>query len=274
MADWSDAEVQKTLDLYIKMLEMDLLGREFNKSALNRELVSRLDGRTHKAVEFKLQNISYVLNEAGWPYVRGYRPASHIQLALIPAVAQFILDRPELDEFVRGALHHDDGKEFKASGQPLIAEPPTGQLLLRSWSPDRFGIQRDYLKMHESNTRLGLAGELAAVSFEKRRLRSNPQLAERVSHSAVEHGDGPGYDVRSFEEDGTDRFIEVKTTTYSEFTPFYFSANELEASRHYGDRYHLYRFFNFTTRTGLFRLSGALDDTTRMTAITFVAVPR
>lgn len=39
--------------------------------------------------------------------------------------------------------------------------------------------------------------------------------------------------------------IEVKTTTSGQDTPFFMSANELERSRQEGDRYFLYRLFNF-----------------------------
>lgn len=40
-------------------------------------------------------------------------------------------------------------------------------------------------------------------------------LADRVEHVAVTVGDGEGFDVHSFEADGSDRFIEVETTRYA-----------------------------------------------------------
>ena len=38
-------------------------------------------------------------------------------------------------------------------------------------------------------------------------------------------GDGAGYDILSFETDGTERFLEVKTTVGYERTPFFISPN-------------------------------------------------
>jgi hypothetical protein len=57
------------------------------------------------------------------------------------------------------------------------------------------------------------------------------RLAAQVSHISVERGDGLGYDILSFEPDSRERLIEVKTTRFGEYTPFYVSANELEVSR-------------------------------------------
>jgi len=53
----------------------------------------------------------------------------------------------------------------------------------------------------------------------------NDKLAERIEHIALTEGDGIGYDIRSFERDGSDRFIEVKTTAYGKQTPFFVSRN-------------------------------------------------
>ena len=42
----------------------------------------------------------------------------------------------------------------------------------------------------------------------------------KSDHVAATQGDGLGYDVRSFDETGRDRFIEVKTTAWGKQTPF------------------------------------------------------
>lgn len=46
------------------------------------------------------------------------------------------------------------------------------------------------------------------------------QLAHRIEHTARETGDAAGDDIPSYEEAGTDRFIEAKTTRYGRETPF------------------------------------------------------
>lgn len=273
MADWTPGEVAATLKTYFAMLEMDLLDKSFNKTAMNKELASQLDGRSHKAVEFKHQNISWVLNQSGWPYVRGYKPASHIQTSLIDAVAKYLLARPDLEALVRAAVFPAAVKSYSVDLPPKLVEPPSVTPTAFKWSPVEAGIKRDYLRAPESNRSLGLAGEHMILEFEKYRLQSEPQLVAQIEHTSAMLGDGLGFDIRSFELDGSSRYIEVKTTRYSELTPFYFSAGELAASQHYGSEYHLYRIFNFSRKPGLFMLGGPLDQSTHMTPVDYSAVP-
>lgn len=48
-------------------------------------------------------------------------------------------------------------------------------------------------------------------------------LAARVTWTSAAEGDGAGYDIASFEPDGRERLIEVKTTNGWERTPFHIS---------------------------------------------------
>jgi len=84
-------------------------------------------------------------------------------------------------------------------------------------------------------------------------------LAERVEHVADTQGDGPSFDVLSFEESGRERLIEVKTTAFGKLTPFYVSRNELARSRADADLYQIYRVFGFRDRPKLFSVPGAIE---------------
>jgi hypothetical protein len=119
----------------------------------------------------------------------------------------------------------------------------------------------NYLQMESRNQSLGRAGEIFVVGYERARLErvGKFNLADRVQHVAAV-GDGEGFDVRSFETNGTDRLIEVKTTAYGKQTPFFLSRNELEVSRLRSVAFHLYRLFNFRSDPRFFSLKGALDD--------------
>lgn len=77
-----------------------------------------------------------------------------------------------------------------------------------------------------------MAGELFVAEFESRRLHALglSRLSERVEHVSRTRGDGLGYDVLSFDADGRERYIEVKTTAFGQETPFYVSRNELACS--------------------------------------------
>ena len=86
-------------------------------------------------------------------------------------------------------------------------------------------------------------------------------MASKIDHVSKTRGDSAGFDVLSFEQTGEERFIEVKTTKYGIYTPFFVSRNELEVSKAEMKRYCLYRVYEFRARPFLFALHGALSNT-------------
>ncbi|HEX5009216.1 MAG TPA: DUF3883 domain-containing protein [Planctomycetota bacterium] len=86
-------------------------------------------------------------------------------------------------------------------------------------------------------------------------------LADLVEHVSITRGDGLGFDIHSFEVDGSNRFIEVKTTTQGKQTPFFVSRNEVDVSRELGQRYQLYRVFRVKHDASLFNVPGSLTET-------------
>lgn len=120
--------------------------------------------------------------------------------------------------------------------------------------------KRDYLAREARNRELGLAGENLVVRLEQYRLTQAGQekLAADIEHVAVTQGDGLGFDIRSFETDGRDRLIEVKTTAFAKESAFFITPNELDCSRAHSEHYHLFRLFNFRKGPKLFCLKGDL----------------
>ncbi|NLY47208.1 MAG: DUF3883 domain-containing protein, partial [Tissierella sp.] len=116
---------------------------------------------------------------------------------------------------------------------------------------------------------LGFSGELMVLNFEREKLISNgmKHLAEKVRHVSEEDGDGAGYDILSFEVDGTEKYIEVKTTTSGETTPFIITKNEVLFSKLYSSNYYLYRVYNFDKRNSsgkLFIIKGDISQSLDM----------
>ena len=83
---------------------------------------------------------------------------------------------------------------------------------------------------------------------------------------STEEGDGLGYDVLSFFEDGREKYIEVKSTTQSLQSPFYISNNELNFLKQNLECSFIYRVFvnddyidenNFLVLTGKDILEGS-----------------
>ncbi len=112
-----------------------------------------------------------------------------------------------------------------------------------------------------ANKQLGDDGEAFVVADEVRRLRiaGCPGLATQVAWTARDLGDGFGYDVTSFNTDGTLRLIEVKTTNGDANTDYFVTARELQVSKARPDDYWLYRVFDFSKPTrAIRRVQGAL----------------
>src|SRR5690606_26774598 len=117
------------------------------------------------------------------------------------------------------------------SPQHLLVERPSGSptLIAESRLPwqDLNPIKRDYLARESRNRDLGRAGEKLALMFEVNRLHAagKSRLADKIEHISESRGDGAGFDILSFDEDGRERFIEVKTTAFIAETPFFVTPN-------------------------------------------------
>lgn len=108
----------------------------------------------------------------------------------------------------------------------------------------------DYEARQKHSKRTGDRGELIVLALEKHRLIAvgRSELAEDVDHVA-DREDGLGYDILSFDEDGTERQIEVKATTAPNLQyGFYISANELKKSVELPN-YHLYLVFSALSKS-------------------------
>jgi len=89
--------------------------------------------------------------------------------------------------------------------------------------------------------------------------------------ACADEGDGLGYDIRSFEPDGSERFIEVKTTSFGQRTPFFVSANEVSFAHDHAPQFHLYRLFDFRVAPRLFQLDSPIDRHCHLDATTYRA---
>jgi len=153
-----------------------------------------------------------------------------------------------------------------ASGQLVLHAPPKRTSGLGKKTRDFKGRKRrDHSEREARNRKLGRAGELLVLDHERNQLleAEKEDLAERVDHVAETEGDGAGYDIRSFELDGSIKYIEVKTTTGGSESDFFASANELAFSKLHSDNYHLYRVYEYDEKKHCGRCyirSGSLED--------------
>jgi hypothetical protein len=262
--DWSEAEIAAIVADYMRMLTLELSGQKYNKTAHRRALLEHLNGRSEAAVERKHQNISAVLRDLECHWIPGYKPNSHYQEALARFVEYWINSHPEFDHASLAAVEQPTFLPSSVDFTSFIVDAPAPSGQIREdgeqYLSRRTASKRDYIAREARNTALGMAGELLALQFEDYRLRTagEKQLANRIEHVSVTRGDGLGYDILSFETNGKERLIEVKTTAFAKETPFYASHNEVSVSSEAADHFHLYRLFEFRKSPKLFALQGEI----------------
>ncbi len=272
---WTELEVEATVADYFSMLAKELRGEPYNKSAHRAALRPLLQGRSDPAIERKHQNISAILIEFGVPYIEGYKPLGNYQELLAQVVRQRLSSAGELMAAVGDVVQRQVDLPFVEDIlSVMVAAPsPDQRPQVRQPRQPPYPSRPNYLLRDAMNAALGRAGELFVVSFEQARLEreGHSRLAGQVEHVSVTQGDGLGFDVLSFETDGRERLIEVKTTSFGQFTPFFVSPNELTVSQSRAHQYSLYRLFAFRKSPKLFALPGAIDHSCSLEAAQYVA---
>lgn len=278
---WTSYEIDLVVRLYMDLYARAANGESFSKSGAFLDLSRKLGVRSESSVALKMSNISSVMIGLGWPYLPGLGPMPNIQKAIVPHVVTAIERTRALDEsalkLVSTRTSVGPVDLVLSTKIPRILDPAA--LFFNQITRD---ARRNYVELEARNSALGFSGELSVLEFEERRLRSlgAKKLANRIEHVSVTRGDGLGYDIHSFEVDGRDKLIEVKTTTGSSAVPFFVSRNELEVSRDLSDFYCLSRVFDYPLqnprrrKVQVYELIGSLDDTCVLEADTFKAMPR
>lgn len=256
------------------MLSLELRGQSFTKATYRKRLIPLLNNRTDGSIEFKFQNISAVLIKLGQPYIKGYLPRYNYQKALETEVIQHFIINPGIEHqfqaFAEKRIEPIENIDFSkvlveapSSNPSIAAEPEVAY--------GRIPIKKNYLELEQKNTTLGLQGEEFVFDYEKWKLKksSSEKLSNSVRWVSKEEGDGLGFDILSKNPDGSDKYIEVKTTKLGKETPFYFTRNELSFSEENANSYHLYRLFDFEKKAKLFQKQGGLSTICHSTPVTF-----
>ena len=120
---------------------------------------------------------------------------------------------------------------------------------------NRFSARKiDWEKARDRNNEIGDQGEEFVFEFEIDRLIETLSIdrmkaTQNVQHLSRLQGDGLGYDISSINDDGSPRYIEVKTTSGGFNQPFYMSKNEKNFFEEYETAAFIYRVYNFNRET-------------------------
>lgn len=277
-APWTRAEVEATVAAYLDMLALELQGRAYNKTQRRGALRQVLHGRSDTAIERKHQNISAVLIELGFPYIDGYKPLGNFQELLRDVVEERLTGSGSLVALVEDTVQKPVEVPTVDDILAALVDPPPPRSPPSTRYPRERRVPRpptrtNYLAREVRNAALGRAGERFVLRFEQARLMAagREALAARVEQVSVTRGDHEGFDILSFETGGAERLVEVKTTGFGRYTPFFVTPNELSVSRQEAESYHLYRVFSFRQEPKLFTLGGALDRNLQLEASEFIA---
>jgi hypothetical protein len=262
--DWTDEQNDAIVADYFAMLADDLAGRPYSKAEHNRMLQAVI-GRPRGSIEYKHQNISAVLRGLGEDWIPGYKPAFNFQASLVDAVVRWLDRHPDwLARAARVGIGPSPAA-LREESILWIGPPPTHS---NAPPPDELeqmtAIARKYdvADRDARNRALGRAGEERVLDHERASLLAagRTDLVERIRWVSHVDGDGAGYDIRSFDTDGSDRLIEVKTTNGWERTPFHITRNELAVAEAHHNDWWLVRLWNFSREPRAFELRPPLEE--------------
>ena len=131
------------------------------------------------------------------------------------------------------------GSEVTLNILPFIASIPRTNNQNNTSKPD-------YEKINRLNKKLGDRGEKVVLDFEMARLKNTvyEDQVERVSLKS----DSLGYDILSFEEDGKERYIEVKATRSKVGNAnFFLTINEFKTAQE-KENYYIYLVYDILSK--------------------------
>lgn len=225
--DSTREEVEIIVAEYFEMFQKEQAGIPYSKAETRQRILPLLENRSKGSVEFNNRNISAVLARMGQPYIRGYLPAYNYQKLLLEDVVLAHLRRkPEVEDTFRRfaetvptprAVDFETIEEKMPDKKVVLEER---ELIYRS------PVKLNYIALEQANGVIGTTGESIALAYEKWRLirAGKENLADKIEWVSQTRGDGLGFDILSRNTNGTDRYIEVKSTKLTKEAPFYFSA--------------------------------------------------
>lgn len=86
---WQDEELEASVAAYRLMQQMEQSGSKYTKKSVYQQLAARFN-RSDKAFEYRMQNISAVLNDQNQPWLQGLKPAGHVGQVVYGKLAHYL----------------------------------------------------------------------------------------------------------------------------------------------------------------------------------------
>lgn len=234
------SEVKELLHTVLEFSEEDKIPSKTRNEVLIIQRIGNIVA--HQTETIKVYEEGFVLN-------KNYRPA---KFSLINPISQSVIQSADV-------------KRIKEKTKRFVAR------------------KVDWEKARDRNNEIGDQGEEFVLEYEIDRLTETLAINRNKATQSVQHlsrlqGDGLGYDIASINDDGSPRYIEVKTTSGGFNQPFYMSKNERNFFEEYENSAFIYRVYNFNreTRRGEVRIisHGELFADFTFDAITWQVTPK
>ncbi len=121
--NWTDAQLRAAVEAYVDMLDKSARNIPYVKKNYYRELAAKF-GRTDKAYEYRMQNISYVFSLLGRRWIKGLKPAKNIGATNLAKLQQLIAE-VEQQSFTQQAEFDVEVARFKSKS---FTKCPEGQI--------------------------------------------------------------------------------------------------------------------------------------------------
>ncbi|MCC0808662.1 GIY-YIG nuclease family protein [Methylobacterium sp. W2] len=147
---WSDEEFAAAVAAYSEMLKAQDTGQSVERAAIRRRLLEgALFRRTEASIEYRMRNISAVLELQGKPYLSGYSPARHVGVRGTRIIAGLL----------EGIAQQKDGEQ-----PPAIAKRSIPRVFITGmWGFDP--AQEGYVGFTNVKTRDRLVADFEAGDF-------------------------------------------------------------------------------------------------------------
>ena len=173
--------------------------------------------------------------------------------------------------FVWLVYDHFQTRERGIPDQLIQREVPKGSTQnMDEREPSFSEVDIDFVGKAIEQKNLGDLGEELVKCFEVKALNEREQYDKAKLVEIVK--DGRGFDVLSFDENGNEKHIEVKTTEGGKYTKFYLSRNEVDFMRKYPSSYSLYRVYNYDIELNsgeFYELKGDVEEQLNLEPIQF-----
>ena len=154
---------------------------------------------------------------------------------------------PLIDNLAEIVLDEDDQKSSEVFDYEIPEyEPTIKEVKEKIYSPKKSNNNKKNIFPSKPSKKVGRAGEEHVYKYEYKKLMDHGRedLAEKIVKQYEDLSFFPGYDIKSFNEDGEEIFIEVKSTVSKGKDYFEISANEVLAAESLEGSYFIYQVTN------------------------------